>query len=382
MPPVLQVVPTDFAHYYSNGSGRDSYICMRNGGLTAMPIHRNQVHLRGNVHAPPLQILLPSYATGNSLAAEAIAAADRNNPKARAQRKHQKQVSEYLHAARSSTNTGGKTARAQATAAAAAATAGTTFAAGSSGDYAIPAAPMTYRGFEYTDRSLTSDEFLNMNGSMSARLPPTRNPYQSQLQQSQRPSFGRSWDSATMSNNMRVSNGRKLRPLTGLAAASATTTMTPAMRIMQNEQEEPTSKQSSATDLPMPLPMTMTMAQQTNQPGPMQQSLFDSFAATTAAAAAAQPQRIAAFQPAPPQTARGATVTSPSRTFNSSGEQKFIPVSQPSYHITLPKNSSYCDHAQTHRSVQDNNSFASAGFSITAKLKSKGIDESVIPLLA
>ena len=330
------------------------------------------------MHRPPLQILLPSYGDSTSFAAEALAAADRLDPKARAQRKHQQQVSHSLHSARSSDNTMGKTAREQAKAAA---TAGSTGLHSNSGVYTVPSMPLTYRS------SYDYDNMVSMNGSMSARLPPTRNPYQQQLHQQQqqvRATLGRSWDSATSGRSLRVSGStsRKLRPLAPPVVASETLVISSSSD--EAPADEPTSNSNSSSlssGLPMPLPL-----QQTGQPGPMQQSLYDSFAATTAAAttaaAGAQTQRAFPLQPSAPQTARGASsTTSPSRTFTSSGELKFVPILPPSFHVTLPKNSSYCDHAQTHRTQQNLNDYASAGFSISEKLKSRGIPVHYVPML-
>ena len=67
----------------------------------------------------------------------------------------------------------------------------------------------------------------------------------------------------------------------------------------------------------------------------------------------------------------------------SGGEQKWAPQqSLPSYYLTLPKNSSYLDASNTYRPLPNYNQFEPAGFSISAKLRARGMeDEHQVPLL-
>lgn len=171
----------------------------------------------------------------------------------------------------------------------------------------------------------------NVSGSFSARLPQRpANP----------PALGRSWDSATMR--------RQLQPLAPVMARAAAPnnfaqTMPPSL-------------------LPQPVP------------GPFQQSLNDfSSTASLQLAQAAQP---------PSQSDFSATRTLQQQLRHEYVANRYVPTSPPSYHTTLPKHGGgYLDGASTHRRLPNYNDLPSAGFSMSAKLRSRGIEEHPIPML-
>ena len=459
MPPPLNVVPTDFARYWSNGTGsdahreheaerastrlvhrtgllrvgafwraghaatfsltpremharlcpplsRDSYITSNNGGLTvAAATDRFSYALRG---APGQTILLPSFTSrGGALAQEAIAATARADPKLRAQRAHQRAVSSYLHDTKSSRGTLSKAAAWRARTGTQPIEAGF----GTTGRYV----PIPVLGLPQQQWLALTGREAKMHGSLSARLPSkaqvVHNPYQ-------RPLMARSWGEAEASESLRSTGraSRKLRVTQVIAETESRPRIPIAQRPMPRP-EKPLPQPWAAA--PRRAPVATNAApqqQQQSQPqhGAMQQSINDAWAAAAAAEAQASPRfvpappaRPAPAQPSPPrqqqhepqqlqhsqqqpqqpQQSQSQSQQSLSQSLShpqsqpQHSQQLYVPLSPPSYRVTLPKQmGTYCDGAMTHQRLPNYNDLPSAG-QLTARLREKASMEKQVSIL-
>jgi hypothetical protein len=397
--PALRVVPTDFGHYYSDGTGRDSYIHANNGGLAVLP-ERFQINLRGATHNPGQVILLPSYGASASTARNlaytsqahaAIAAAVRADPRRRAVRKHQKAVAEYLHRA---------------------------------GSRQSNVKPMTAPHYlPQTSRSSAAysmEKYFPLNSSTN--LPPWKPEHstmtpRTRMNASSRSDSVQSGSATARSYESRASNAagsQTARELSrGTPAPYATTSFhqahghveqvpfnpmysrdafsqsyqfsqpnQPNGFLLLAQQQTNGFHPSPPTNIPSNFSETIPLSQsipldasfagqqfgeekrersQQQQPQPQQQ----------------QQQQQQPFRPSPPPSFSGTrSMRNPSLV-----DAKWSPPSPPSFHITLPKNSTYLDASNTYRPLRDYNAFRPAGYSQREKDLMKGIDERQVPLL-
>jgi hypothetical protein len=407
---------------------RDSYIHSNNGGLTS-PTHNFHLNLRSSVHAPSQVILLPSYGSVTqptassqqhiSLAAAATLQANKADPKVRALRHRQREVAAYLHMTRGvrpSAN-GSQSSRIQP----------------SSSTYygPIPSLPQTTLPVDSFTRSAygrtaqggaqarlakqqaqaaqlneSRGGIIAANGSQSARGS-SHNPYQVK----QHP-----WDGLQMRTNELAPIGMsRSGPLGGSNALPlGGGTFSGTGPISLNLGLAPSHGGGGGgggaggpfNNFSESQPLTNTQyshqqayehqqhlghqahlhAQQQQEGGLGQASLYSFYAAAAQQNNEPSYTRASLAQPAPIQTipigqTYSSILTAANNAYGLPTDARYSTEIQPSFYTTLPKNSSYLDGAMTHRHRANYNEFKPAGFSITQKLKSKGIEEYAVPLL-